>query len=70
MRVVHSQKCSGFEVRREEEKLLRFGDGTVCVERLLTGARHIEIQVLADKHGNCIHLNERDCPPKETSEGH
>ena len=38
-----------------------FGDGTIYVERLLVGARHIEVQVLADSHGNCIHLNERDC---------
>ena len=62
MRVVHEPKM----LRTEYEAAAReasaaFGDGTVYVERLLTGARHIEIQVLADKHGNCIHLNERDC---------
>ena len=38
-----------------------FGDGTIYVERLLSGARHVEVQILADSHGNCIHLNERDC---------
>lgn len=38
-----------------------FGDGTIYVEHLLTGARHVEVQVLADSHGRCIHLNERDC---------
>jgi len=38
-----------------------FGDGTVYVERLLTGSRHVEIQVLCDQYGNSIHLNERDC---------
>ena len=43
------------------EATAAFGDGTVYVERLLKGARHVEIQVLADSHGNCIHLNERDC---------
>ena len=38
-----------------------FGDGTVYIERLLTGARHVEIQILCDSHGSAIHLNERDC---------
>ena len=41
--------------------LFRSGDGTVYVERLLTGARHVEIQLIADKYGACVHLNERDC---------
>jgi acetyl-CoA/propionyl-CoA carboxylase, biotin carboxylase, biotin carboxyl carrier protein len=38
-----------------------FGDGTLLVERLVTDPRHIEIQVLADVHGNAIHLGEREC---------
>ena len=38
-----------------------FGDGTVYLEKLLEGARHIEFQVLADMHGNTIHLGEREC---------
>ena len=38
-----------------------FGDGTVYIERLLSGARHVEIQVLCDSQGTAIHLNERDC---------
>jgi acetyl-CoA carboxylase biotin carboxylase subunit len=38
-----------------------FGDGTVYIERLLTRARHVEIQVLCDSHGGAVHLNERDC---------
>ncbi len=45
--------------RREAEKA--FGDGTVYLERLVEPARHVEIQVLADKHGNVIHLGEREC---------
>jgi len=45
--------------RREAEA--SFGDGNVYLEKLVEGARHIEIQVLADTHGNVIHLGEREC---------
>src|SRR5574338_1192859 len=45
--------------RREAESA--FGDGNVYLEKLLEGARHIEIQILADTHGNVIHLGEREC---------
>jgi acetyl-CoA carboxylase, biotin carboxylase subunit len=45
--------------RREAEA--SFGDGNVYLEKLLEGARHIEIQVLADTQGNVIHLGEREC---------
>jgi acetyl-CoA carboxylase biotin carboxylase subunit len=45
--------------RREAEAA--FGDGNVYLEKLLEGARHIEIQILADQFGNVIHLGERDC---------
>jgi acetyl-CoA carboxylase biotin carboxylase subunit len=38
-----------------------FGDGTVYLEKQLIGARHIEFQILADMHGNTIHLGEREC---------
>jgi geranyl-CoA carboxylase alpha subunit len=38
-----------------------FGNGELILERALDAARHIEIQVFADAHGNCIHLGERDC---------
>ena len=38
-----------------------FGNGTMFIEKLIPNARHIEIQVLADHHGNAIHLFEREC---------
>jgi len=43
------------------EAITAFGDGTIYVERLLEKSRHIEIQVLADTHGNVVHLFEREC---------
>lgn len=45
--------------RREAES--SFGDGNVYLERLVKGAHHIEFQILADQHGNVIHLGEREC---------
>lgn len=38
-----------------------FGDDTIYMEKYIVNPKHIEIQVLADEHGNCIHLAERDC---------
>jgi len=38
-----------------------FGDDRIFIEKFITQPRHIEIQVLADRHGNCIYLNEREC---------
>ena len=45
--------------RREAESA--FGDGTLLIEKLVAGARHIEVQVFGDRHGNIVHLGERDC---------
>jgi acetyl/propionyl-CoA carboxylase alpha subunit len=45
--------------RREAEGA--FGDGTVFIENLLTGPRHIEIQIFGDDHGNIVSLHEREC---------
>ena len=43
------------------EALSAFGDGNVYLEKLVEGARHIEFQIMADSHGNVIHLLEREC---------
>ena len=45
----------------QAEAQAAFGDSTVYVEKYLESARHIEFQVAADKHGNVVHLGERDC---------
>ncbi len=50
----------GFEATRREG-LASFGDDRVFIEKFVTNPRHIEVQVLGDKHGNILHLNEREC---------
>ncbi len=62
MRVVHcaDEIQTALEGASSEAKSA-FGDGRVFWEKYLEHPRHIEIQILADKHGNIIHLNEREC---------
>jgi acetyl-CoA carboxylase biotin carboxylase subunit len=45
----------------QAESLAAFADGRLYLEKLIEGGRHIEIQLLADKYGNVVHLGERDC---------
>ncbi len=47
--------------RLEEEAKAAFGNGTLFIEKYVENPRHIEVQILADKHGSVIHLGERDC---------
>ncbi|MCK8479867.1 acetyl-CoA carboxylase biotin carboxylase subunit [Psychroserpens algicola] len=62
MRIV--DKESEFESQMDRaisEAVNAFGDGSVFIEKYVTSPRHIEIQVMADTHGNSIHLFEREC---------
>ena len=45
----------------ESEALSAFGDGTLYMEKYIKNPRHIEVQVIADSHGNVVHIGERDC---------
>ncbi|MCC5811271.1 MAG: acetyl-CoA carboxylase biotin carboxylase subunit [Ectothiorhodospiraceae bacterium] len=62
MRVVHKEAdlLGAISVTRNEARTA-FGNATVYMEKFLVNPRHVEIQVLADSHGNAIHLGERDC---------
>jgi propionyl-CoA carboxylase alpha chain len=62
MRVAYSPKEAeeGFALARSEAKA-SFGDDRLFVEKFIENPRHVEIQVLGDKHGNVIHLGEREC---------
>jgi acetyl-CoA carboxylase biotin carboxylase subunit len=62
MRVAKDPEDFGrsFQLARSEA-LSAFGNGDVYVEKYLTRPRHIEFQILGDKHGNVLHLGERDC---------
>ena len=62
MRVVNSEAALANAVlMTRAEAMAAFGDGTVYLEKYLDNPRHIEIQVVADSHGNAVHLGERDC---------
>ena len=62
MRVVsHPNEFPGAFNDAQRESLMAFGSEDVFVERYVQRARHIEVQLLGDKHGNLVHLYERDC---------
>jgi acetyl-CoA carboxylase biotin carboxylase subunit len=62
MRVAHNEVTlrAGIAAAKQEAQAA-FGNGAVYLEKFLESARHIEVQVIGDKHGNAIHLYNRDC---------
>jgi len=62
MRVVHTEAhlSNALQLTRKEA-LTFFGNSAIYMEKFLLSPRHIEVQVMADQHGNAIHLGERDC---------
>jgi propionyl-CoA carboxylase alpha chain len=62
MRIARSEDevREGFDAARNEARS-SFGDDRILIEKFIERPRHIEIQVLGDKHGNVVHLNEREC---------
>ena len=62
MRVVDKMEDLAVQMKRAiSEATAAFGDGSVFIEKYVASPRHIEIQVLADTHGNIVHLFEREC---------
>lgn len=49
-----------YDIVKQEAKI-SFGDDSIYLEKFIENPRHVEIQILADEYGNCIHLGERDC---------
>ncbi|WVY97193.1 hypothetical protein V8G54_029344 [Vigna mungo] len=62
MRIVHSPEdfVESF-LAAQREAAASFGVNTILLEKYITRPRHIEVQIFGDKHGNVLHLNERDC---------
>ncbi|NPA28928.1 MAG: acetyl-CoA carboxylase biotin carboxylase subunit [Epsilonproteobacteria bacterium] len=62
MRVVEDESyLENAYLAAESEAITAFGDGTIYMEKFIEKPRHIEVQVLADSHGNAVHIGERDC---------
>lgn len=62
MRIAHSEQevSENFDSARNEA-IASFGDGRIFIEKFVVEPRHIEIQLIGDKHGNVVYLNEREC---------
>ncbi len=62
MRVVEEESyLENAFLAAESEAITAFGDGTIYMEKFIKSPRHIEVQIIADSHGNAIHIGERDC---------
>lgn len=62
IRIVNSEKelANNYNIVKQEAKI-SFNDDEIYIEKYIKNPRHVEIQILADEHGNVIHLGERDC---------
>ncbi|MCL2124421.1 MAG: acetyl-CoA carboxylase biotin carboxylase subunit [Oscillospiraceae bacterium] len=64
MKIVTAEDATSMKQLYDEasaEAAAAFGDGTLYIEKYITHARHIEVQILGDKNGEAVHLGERDC---------
>ena len=62
MRVVEEESyLENAFLAAESEAVTAFGDGTIYMEKFIKNPRHIEVQIMADAHGNVLHVGERDC---------
>jgi acetyl-CoA carboxylase biotin carboxylase subunit len=62
MRIVEREEDTQEQMERAiSEAVSAFGDGSVFIEKYVTGPRHIEVQIMADRHGNTVYLFEREC---------
>ena len=62
IRIAYSEEelKKGYDIVKQEAKV-SFNDDSLYLEKFIENPRHVEIQVLADEYGNCVHLGERDC---------
>lgn len=62
MRIVeNAENFKNSFLAAESEAISAFGDGSIYIEKFIKNPKHIEVQVIADKHGNVLHIGERDC---------
>jgi len=62
MRIAHGpDEVAGAYADAQAEARAAFGDDRLYLEKLIVGGRHVELQILADRHGHVVHLGERDC---------
>lgn len=62
IRLVERMEDLEFQITAAKQEALNyFGDGSIYMEKFIVNPKHIEFQILADKHGNVVHLGERDC---------
>ena len=62
IRIAYNEEelIKSYDLVKQEAKV-SFNDDSIYIEKYIENPRHIEVQILADEHGNCIHLGERDC---------